>query len=107
MVNAQDLIVGRSYIYIDRWKNGIPETNMGKLLVKGEFKSTGRGSISASEPNGILEFENGKQRYDWDDKFREVETKSGGKRKTRRNRKSKKLRKSKSRKNRKKSNRRR
>jgi hypothetical protein len=101
MINAKNLIEGNSYIYINRWKNGSPEINMGKLLKMGEFRSSG------GEPSGFLEFENGKQSYDWDDKFKEVKTTSGGKRKTRRNRKSRKLKKSKSRKNRKKSNRRR
>jgi hypothetical protein len=105
MVIARDLIEGRSYIYIDRW-NGRPETNMGKLLEKGEFRSIGRGPADQTT-SGILKFENGTRSYDWDDTFREVKTTTGGKRKTRRNRKSKKLRKSKSRKNRKKSNRRR
>ena len=104
MLNARDLIVEKSYIYIDRWKSDKPETNMGKLLTMGEFIAYGNGN---REPSATLIFENGTNDYDWDDKFKEVKTTSGGKRKTRRNRKSRKLKKSKSRKNRKKSNRRR
>ena len=107
MVHARDLIVGRSYIYINNWKKDKPETNLGELLEKGVFRSPN----TSIEPLGYLKFKNGNKSdnrsYNWDDEFREVKTTSGGKRKTRRNRKSRKLKKSKSRKNRKKSNRRR
>jgi hypothetical protein len=67
MVNARDLIVGRSYIYINRWKSEKPETDMGKLLEIGEFRINVNGN---HEPSATLIFENGTKDYDWDDTFK-------------------------------------
>tara|TARA_B110000285_G_scaffold71761_1_gene82707 strand:+ start:297 stop:611 length:315 start_codon:yes stop_codon:yes gene_type:complete len=103
MVFAKNLIVGKSYIYIDNLKSD-SETDMGKLLEKGDFRTNGNGN---HEPSGTLTFENkNPQSYDWDDTFIINNTSVGGKRKSRRNRKSKKSIKSKSRKSKSRKNRR-
>jgi hypothetical protein len=96
-IKARDLEVGKRYIYIDPFgpynKN---KKDMGILQEKGDFKNP---SNMQNDPSAILKFENGEKSFDWDEKFIEVKTTSGGKKKSRRNRKSKKLRKNKSRKN--------